>query len=214
MWPERGFVIYLLLPFSLSLWTSVLSLSVGKVTFACSSRSSIICIAWVQSEPYRLHSIPSNWGEHVVTGSTKFSSVTTWHPRESFDPKLKHEALVISEVRGPFERKVLMHSVTLGPFESKVFTRYNCCWGLLWKQSSLLIHYSCCWAPLKARYFAHYSCKEGPEASASLTFPFKTPLYYITLTKILYENMKPIEHVLLIRYAYFLTSVVHVNTVM
>jgi len=86
--------------------------------------------------------------------------------------------------------------ITLGPFESKVFTHYNCRWGPLWKQSSVLIHYSCCWAPLKARYFAHYSCNEGPEASASLTFPFKTPLYYITLTMILYENMKPIEHVL------------------
>jgi len=31
---------------------------------------------------------------------------------------------------------------------------------------------------------------------------------------ILYKNMKPIEHVLLIRYAYFFTWCRHVNTVM
>jgi len=63
---------------------------------------------------------------------------------------------------GPLKEKSLCITVTLGPFESKVFTHGNCCWGPLWKQSSLLIHYSCCWAPLKARYFTHYSCKGGP----------------------------------------------------
>ena len=39
--------------------------------------------------------------------------------------------------------------------------------------------------------------------------PLNTPLY-ITLTMILCENMKPIEHVLLIRYAYFFTWYAHV----
>jgi len=42
---------------------------------------------------------------------------------------LKYEALEISEVRGPFETKVLMHYSYFGPFESKVFAHYNCCWG-------------------------------------------------------------------------------------
>jgi len=60
------------------------------------------------------------------------------------------------------KEKCLYIRVTLGPFESKVFTHYNCFWGHVWKQSSLLIHYSCCWAPLKARYFTHYSCYWGP----------------------------------------------------
>jgi len=50
---------------------------------------------------------------------------------------------------GPLKEKCI--TVSLGPFESEVFTRYNCCWGPLWKQSSPLIHCNCCWAPLKAR---------------------------------------------------------------
>jgi len=50
---------------------------------------------------------------------------------------LKYETLEISEVRGQFEGKVLMHcsyitlTDNLGPFENKVFTHYNCCWGRL-----------------------------------------------------------------------------------
>ena len=43
--------------------------------------------------------------------------------------------------------------------------------------------------------------------------PLNTPLY-ITLTMILYENMKPIEHFCFIRCAYFLTWCAHGNTVM
>jgi len=34
------------------------------------------------------------------------------------------------------------------------------------------------------------------------------------MTMILHENMKPVEHVLLIRYAYFFTLCAHVNSVM
>ena len=40
---------------------------------------------------------------------------------------------------GPLKQKCI--TVSLGPFESKVFTHYNCCWGPLWMQSSLLIQY-------------------------------------------------------------------------
>jgi len=97
---------------------------------------------------------------------------------------------------GSLKEKCLWFTVTLGPFESKVFTHFNCCWGPLWKQSSLLIHYSCCWGPLKGRYFTHFSCKGGARGKCLTCLPLNRPLY-ITLTVILYENMKPIEHVLL-----------------
>jgi len=70
---------------------------------------------------------------------------------------------------GPLKQQCLRIAVTLGPFESKVYT-LQLLLGALWKQSKALIHYNCCWAPLKARYFTHYSCKGGPEASASLAF--------------------------------------------
>ena len=66
------------------------------------------------------------------------------------------------ELGVPLKEKCLCITVTLGPFERKVFTHYNCCWGPLWKQSSVLIRYSRCWAPLKTRYVTHYSCNEGP----------------------------------------------------
>jgi len=42
---------------------------------------------------------------------------------------------------GPLKQKFLCIAVSLGPFKSKVFTHYNCCWGRLWMQSSLLILY-------------------------------------------------------------------------
>jgi len=46
---------------------------------------------------------------------------------------MDYEALEISEVWGPFERKAgyLYITVALGPIESNVFTHYNCCWGSL-----------------------------------------------------------------------------------
>jgi len=89
----------------------------------------------VHSEPYQSHSIPPNWGVHAVTGGPKFQSRHhLGSQRKLRSPKLKYESLEISEVRGPFERKVLMHYSYFGP---------------LWKQSSLLIN--CCWAPLKRR---------------------------------------------------------------
>jgi len=78
--------------------------------------STNLIIAIPRPEPYQPHSIPLNWGAHAVTGGPKFSPVTTYSPPEKASiPKLKYEALEISEVRGPFERKVLMHYSYFGP---------------------------------------------------------------------------------------------------
>jgi len=81
---------------------------------------------------------------------------------------MKHEKLV--KLRGPLKERCI--TVILGPFESKIFSHYNCCWGPLWKQSIPLTHCSCYWSQFESKegYFAHYSCKGGPEASASLAF--------------------------------------------
>ena len=76
-------------------------------------------------------------------------------------PKVKYEALEISEFRGAFERKVLMHYSYFGPLWKQDIYTLQLLFGPLWKQSSLLIHYSCCWALLKARYFTHYCWKGG-----------------------------------------------------
>jgi len=68
------------------------------------------------------------------------SPVTTDPPRESFDLSnwnMKHEkSMKLGALR---KEKSLCITVTLGLFECKVFIHYNCCWGPLWKQSSLLI---------------------------------------------------------------------------
>jgi len=73
----------------------------------------------------------------------------------------------------------------------------------LWKKSAYALQLL--WAPLKARYL-HITTAVGPlwkQGTLHITvakgglacFPLNTPLY-ITLTIFLYENMKPIEHVL------------------
>jgi len=113
---------------------------------------------------------------------------------------------------GPLKEKCI--TVIFGPFESKLFSHYNCCWEPFWKQSSPLIHCSYCWALFESKvgYFAHHSCKGGARGKCLACVHLNTPLY-ITLTMILYENMKPFEHALLHRYAHFLTWCAHVNTV-
>ena len=83
-------------------------------------------------------------------------------PEKIRSPKLKYEALEISEIRGPFERKVLMHALQLllGHFESMVLYTLQ--------------------------------LPRGARGKCLACLPLNT-----TLTMILYENMKPIEHVLL-----------------
>jgi len=97
---------------------------------------------------------------------------------------------------GPLKETCLCITVSLGPFENNVFTNYNCCRGPLWKQSSLLIHYSCCSTPLfESKVLFTLQLQRGGKCLACL--PLNAPLYII-LAMILYENMKQIEHVLLL----------------
>jgi len=68
----------------------------------------------LMSELYQPHSIPSIGGGHSVTGGPKFQSRHHFAPQRKLRSlKLKYEALEISEVRGPFERKV--HYSYFGP---------------------------------------------------------------------------------------------------
>jgi len=65
-------------------------------------------------------------GAHAVTGGPKFQSRHYLAPQRKLrSPKLKHEALEISEVKGPLKESWI--TVILVPFESKVFSHYNCC---------------------------------------------------------------------------------------
>jgi len=77
-------------------------------------RSTQSC--YCESEPYQPHSIPPSGGAHAVTGAPKFNPSPLSRPEKTSIPKLKYEALEISEVRGPFERKVPMHYNYFGPF--------------------------------------------------------------------------------------------------
>ena len=98
---------------------------------------------------------------------------------------------------GPFERKVLIHYSFFGPLWKQRIYKLQLLLGPLWKQSSLLIHYSCCWAPLfESKVLFTLQLQRGLRGKCLACLPLNTPLHII-LTMILYENMKPIEHVLL-----------------
>jgi len=68
------------------------------------------------SEPYQPHSITPNLGVTLSQGPKIQSRHHFATQRKLRSTKLKYEALEISEVRGPFERKVLMHYSYFGPF--------------------------------------------------------------------------------------------------
>jgi len=64
---------------------------------------------------------PPIGGEHAVIGAQiqlsqgpKIQSRRHLAPKESFDPQMEYEAVEISEVGRPFERKVLLHFSCFG----------------------------------------------------------------------------------------------------
>jgi len=65
-------------------------------------------------EPYHPHSIPPIGGHAVAGAQNSFPSPLS-RPKKASTPKFKYEALEISEVGGPFERKVLIHYSYFGP---------------------------------------------------------------------------------------------------
>jgi len=72
---------------------------------------SVLC--WEQSHISRILYLPIG-GVHAVTGGPNFQSHHHLAPQRKLrSPKLEHEALEISEVKGPFERKV--HYSYFGP---------------------------------------------------------------------------------------------------
>jgi len=153
----------------------------GSQTFSRILRNGALWNLLMTHGPVRavsaaLHTTPIGGG-HAVTGDQNSVPSPLSPKRMLRSPKLKYEALEINEIRGPFERKVLMLYSYFGVLWEQGIYTLHCCWGPLWKQSSLLMHYSCCWAPLKARNFTHYSCKGGPEASASLFSLKHTTVY-------------------------------------
>ena len=99
------------------------SLAVGTWTSFCSvlmvdrqSRISRTPYPPIGGSP-RCHRGPKIQSRHHFATQRKLRS-----------PKLKYEALEFSNIRGPFERKVLMHYSYFGPLW-KQGTHCNCCWG-------------------------------------------------------------------------------------
>jgi len=92
-------------------------------------------------------------GENAVTGAQNSVPSTLMPPKKASALQIE-----IWSTRnqwrwgGPLKEKCLYITATLAPFESKVFTRYNCCWGPLWKQGRLLYTQQLLLgAPLKAQ---------------------------------------------------------------
>jgi len=114
---------------------------------------------------------------HAVTEGPKFHS--RYHltsERKLRSPNLKDEALEISEVRGPSERKA-----------------HNSYFGPLWKQGVYTLQVLL--DPFESKVYTS-QLQRGARGKCLACLPLDTPLY-ITLTMILHENTKPIEHVLL-----------------
>jgi len=72
-------------------------------------------IVLVRAVSAALHNLLPNCWLHAVTGAQKSVPSPLSHPKKASTPKLKNEALEITEVGGPFETKVLMQYSCFGP---------------------------------------------------------------------------------------------------
>ena len=135
---------------------------------------------YMQAESYQPHSITLNWGRGTLSQGAQIQSRHHLSPQRKLQPpKLKYEVIEVSEVRWTFERKVLMH---YSYFES------------LWKQGHYTLQLLL--GAFESKVLWTLQLQRGAIGKCLACLPLNTPLY-ITLTMILYENMKPIEHVLL-----------------
>jgi len=107
--------------------------------------------------------------------------------------KLKYEALEISEVSGPFERKVLMHYSYF--WKQGIYT-LQLLFGAPLKAQLPTYTIQLLLGPFESKVLCMLQLQREARGKCLACLPLNTPLY-ITLTMILYENMKPIEHVLL-----------------
>ena len=81
-------------------------------------------------------------GVHAVTRGPNAVPPSLSPQRKLRSPKLKYEALEISEVRGPFERKVLMHYIYFGTLckqDINTLQPLQLLLRALWKQGTLNI---------------------------------------------------------------------------
>jgi len=160
----------------------------------------------ISAEPYQPHFIPPNWGSHAATRAQNSDPSPLSHQGKLQTPKfpnwnMKHWKSV--KLGDPLKEKCLYITVNLGSFESKVFTHCNCCWGPFESKVAYLYVTVAIGRPLKAEYWIMMwseipwgGSEKGDRGKCLACLPLNTPLY-ITLTMIVYENMKPIEHVLL-----------------
>jgi len=85
---------------------------------------------------------------------------------------LKYEALEISEVRGPLEKISTYALQLLWVFLKARYLHITTAVGGRFESKVAYLYITIAVGPpFKARYFTHYSCKEGSEAGASLDFP-------------------------------------------
>jgi len=92
-------------------------------------------------------------------------------PEKASMPQMTYEAVEISEVKEPLEKK---SAYALQLFWAPLNARYlhirTAVTGLFESKAAYLFIAVAVGPPLKESYFTHYGCKGGPLASASLAF--------------------------------------------
>jgi len=110
-------------------------------------------------------------------------------------PKLKYEAVEISEVSGHFERKVLMLYSYIGPLWKRGIYTLQLPLGTPLKAKKPTHTLQLMLGPFESKVLCTLQLQRGARGTCLTCLPLNTPLC-LTLTMILCENMKPIEHLL------------------